>query len=151
MRPPLDREGRADLRALASWRGQPRPRVLRGLIPLGRLAVAPFLVVAATFAPRSSRASIFLDRVQVGQAILGVDGCIRPRRDLTAWLERQPAPTGALLALRRELEHRLVAELARSVWAPARAELERERRAEELAPPASTRPAGADHAAGGSS
>lgn len=51
MTPTLPRERRAELRTLHRWCGAPdRPRALLGLVPLGHLAVAPFVCLAAAAA-----------------------------------------------------------------------------------------------------
>lgn len=148
MIPPLDSVGRAELRALACWRGRRRPRALTGLVPLGRVVVAPFVMAAAVYATGTGRVTLLVERVQVGQLTLDRRGVLHPRGDLWRWLGRH-APTGAHLALRRELEHRLVAELWRSVWGAARAEVETRRaiaeRASQLAH--DTRPGEAGEAA----
>lgn len=144
MRPPLHRRGRAELRALHTWIGaDDRPRALTGLVPLGRVALAPFTVAAVVYAPGRGRASVFVDRRLVGQLVLDRCGLLHVRGDLWRYLVRHETAgpvRAAVLRLRRELEHRLAAELQRSVWGPVNEELDARERAARLAPVRDTRP-----------
>lgn len=139
-KPRPSREERRELRDLATWRGAPdRPRGLLGLIGLGHVAVAPFLVLAATYSTCTGHVSLFLERRLVGRLVLGKDGLLHAKRDLTLWLPTTHAPDDALLALRRHLEHQLVRALRSTVWPAVDPELEQRREA-SLAPPRATRP-----------